>query len=204
MKDEEKYTPQALQNSTEKTTQSTPARTRTRNNNIITDNNTAINAGDNTGFTTRLNAMNNADKRELSPREISNANLRRAEEFSNATEEQAKRARELGRKGGINSGIARKANGSIRAAVRRYLEECGDDSGLTRADAVGKRLINIATIGEDKNAVKAADLITDLIGERVQKLEVDDRRTVANWRQLPPSADTDTGEDHGDVDDLTP
>ena len=87
-------------------------------------------------------------------------------------------AREIGRKGGIASGEARRRKKELREMLEEYLAMPAKVNGkdATRKDVMVLNAIRIVTEGNasDSDFLKAFALIRDTIGEQpVQRVEVD-------------------------------
>lgn len=83
-------------------------------------------------------------------------------------------AKKNGHKGGIASGEARRAKKTIAECLNKYLDEA-DESGLTKRELLTMKVLKTAF---DKGSAKDLKIITELVGELTQKVEVDNKGQV--------------------------
>lgn len=84
----------------------------------------------------------------------------------------ADEARELGRRGGIASGEARRAKRTLREVVRMMLDEeipTKDGGKVTKRAAMAEKMLREAV---QKGNIKAAKLVADWSGEAPTKQEI--------------------------------
>lgn len=94
-------------------------------------------------------------------------------------------AREIGQKGGINSGKSRRKKADMRKAVQSMLDNTySDNSGkeLSGAEIMALKLFKIATNEKDKNCIAAIKLIIELTGQNKDTLT--DKKTKAEIKLL--------------------
>lgn len=79
-------------------------------------------------------------------------------------------AREIGRKGGIASGKARKEKATLRAVLMEELDHVDEASGLTRRQLLIKKAM--ANHAKGKLSFKDLKDLADLLGESIQNVNV--------------------------------
>lgn len=79
-------------------------------------------------------------------------------------------AREIGRKGGIASGKARKEKATLRAVLLEELDEKDERTGLTRRQLLIKKAM--ANHAKGKLSFKDLKDLADLLGESIQNVSV--------------------------------
>lgn len=79
-------------------------------------------------------------------------------------------AREIGRKGGIASGKARKEKATLRAVLLEELDEKDERTGLTRRQLLIKKAM--ANHAKGKLSFKDLKDLADLLGESIQNVNV--------------------------------
>lgn len=79
-------------------------------------------------------------------------------------------AREIGRKGGIASGKARKEKATLRAVLLEELDEKDERTGLTRRQLLIKKAM--ANHAKGKLSFKDLKDLADLLGESIQQVSV--------------------------------
>ena len=79
-------------------------------------------------------------------------------------------AREIGRKGGIASGKARKEKATLRAVLMEELDEKDERTGLTRRQLLIKKAM--ANHAKGKLSFKDLKDLADLLGESIQNVSV--------------------------------
>jgi hypothetical protein len=79
-------------------------------------------------------------------------------------------AREIGRKGGIASGKARKEKATLRAVLLEELDHVDEASGLTRRQLLIKKAM--ANHAKGKLSFKDLKDLADLLGESIQNVNV--------------------------------
>lgn len=109
---------------------------------------------------------------------IDMANEQNLKPFGTLTESEQ---REIRSKGGKASGDARRERKTIAECLNRYLDE-EVESGLTRRELLAMKVIKNAF---DKGEAKDLKILTELVGELKQKVELDSKGTIAI---LPDSA----------------
>lgn len=90
--------------------------------------------------------------------------------------------REIARAGGIASGKARRERKTIAECLNKYLDEVDAASGLTRRELLTMKVIKNAF---DKGEAKDLKILTELVGELKQNIELESKGTIAI---LPDSA----------------
>lgn len=107
------------------------------------------------------------------------------------------------RKGGRNAAPARKRNGDIRRAVQQILNGTyldGNGNEITGAEAVAIAVFSIAVDTGNRNAISAARLLVDIIGqdktpEERKKIKAEIAVLEAQCKKITQTASSESNED---------